>query len=126
MDAGEKYLLQKGHRKGEHADEAESESDMEAEVEIDEPKDKAPTAKDKANDSGNASSAPSPSRRSSGIGIFNTLTSLLSRGRSHLFSDNKRNAGLGSSKAESKDPTPMKCCKEDFTMLRVIGKGSLE
>jgi len=57
-------------------------------------------------------------RRTSGRGIFGALTSFISKGKSHFFSNQGTDANVPAINR------PIKCCKEDFTMLRVIGKGS--
>ena len=61
-------------------------------------------------------------RRASGLGLFSTITSLISRGRSHIFASSKHtDDALDIAPTQAK---PTKMTKEDFTMLRVIGKGS--
>jgi len=67
-----------------------------------------------------SSSKAQSSRRASGIGLMSTISSLISKTR-NVFSNK---SGTQPEQEQEVSQKAMKCSKDDFLMLRVIGKGS--
>jgi len=133
LDNGAKSSIGSFDRKTQHSAQApippdqpsedyDSESDMATGFDSENEADGAEDREDRKVDGvAKSSSKQQAQRRASGRGIFSTITSLISKGKSHFFSNHQ---GTNESSTVPAIKTPIKCCKEDFTMLRVIGKGS--